>query len=64
VKEPKLWAIFFHGKSYVLILTQNWLGYILGIFSQTHLVTLSQEERGVRGKGWSPNNAWLEIQQG
>jgi hypothetical protein len=31
---------FFHCQSYVLILTQNGLGYILGAFSQTHLVTL------------------------
>jgi hypothetical protein len=34
------WANFFRSASYVLILTKNWLGYILGNFLQTHLVTL------------------------
>jgi hypothetical protein len=28
--EPKLLGYFFYGKSYVLILTKNALGYILG----------------------------------
>jgi hypothetical protein len=27
-----LWAAFFHGFSYALILAQKWLGYILGDF--------------------------------
>jgi hypothetical protein len=31
----------------VVILTKNGLGYILGIFSQTHLVTLNVEQAGV-----------------
>jgi hypothetical protein len=31
---------FYHGKIYVLILTKNGLGYILGDFYVTHLVTL------------------------
>jgi hypothetical protein len=40
----KLWAIRFHVKIYVLILTNNVLGIILGDFSQTHLVTLSVKQ--------------------
>jgi hypothetical protein len=36
----KFSATFFHGKSFVFILTNNGLGSILGVFSQTHLVTL------------------------
>jgi hypothetical protein len=36
-----LWATYFHGKSYVLILSKNGLGYILRDFlKQTRLVTL------------------------
>jgi hypothetical protein len=34
--SPKIWANFFHGKSYVFVLTEN----VLGVFSQTHLVAL------------------------
>jgi hypothetical protein len=33
-------ATFFLSIDYVLILTKNGFGYILGDFSQTHLVTL------------------------
>jgi hypothetical protein len=33
---------FIHGKRFVLILTKNGLGRILGVFSHTHLVTLAQ----------------------
>jgi hypothetical protein len=33
---------FFPRKKYVLALTKNWFGYILGCFSQTHLVTLDK----------------------
>jgi hypothetical protein len=34
------WSAFFHGKSYVLCkFNENGLGYILGEFSQTPLVT-------------------------
>jgi hypothetical protein len=32
VGSPKFWASFYHGKSYVLILTKNVLGNILGDF--------------------------------
>jgi hypothetical protein len=35
-----LWATFFHGASYVLILTKNAWGKSWATFSQTHLVTL------------------------
>jgi hypothetical protein len=34
------WAIFFHGKSYVLVLTKVDKATFFAIFSQTHLVTL------------------------
>jgi hypothetical protein len=40
--SPDYWAIYFRVKSYVLILTQKGLGYILGDFLQTHLVTLDE----------------------
>jgi hypothetical protein len=41
--SPKIWATFFQGKSYALSLTKkNGLGYFLGVFSETHLVTLLQ----------------------
>jgi hypothetical protein len=32
---------FVHGSNCALIWTKNWLGYLLGDFSQTHLVTLT-----------------------
>jgi hypothetical protein len=31
-EEPKFWATFFHGKSFVLLLAKHGLGYILGDF--------------------------------
>jgi hypothetical protein len=31
-KQPKFFGNFFHGKSYVLILTENVFGYILGVY--------------------------------
>jgi hypothetical protein len=31
---------FFHGKSYASVFTKHWLGYLLGAFYLTHLVTL------------------------
>jgi hypothetical protein len=34
------WQLFSEGGNYALILTKDGLGYILGYFSQTHLVTL------------------------
>jgi hypothetical protein len=34
-------ATFFYSTRYVLILTKHGLGYILGDFLQTHLVTLT-----------------------
>jgi hypothetical protein len=37
------WATFVHGKSCVPIFTRNGLGYILGDFSQGHLVALSEK---------------------
>jgi hypothetical protein len=37
------WATVFQNKSYLLILTKNGLGYILGEFSKTHLVTLNSQ---------------------
>jgi hypothetical protein len=37
---PNYWATYFHSKSCVFILTKPGLGCILGIFSQTHPVTL------------------------
>jgi hypothetical protein len=40
-KQPKLLEYFFPGKSHVLILAKKWLGYILGDFLETHLVTLN-----------------------
>jgi hypothetical protein len=36
----QLFELFFCGKSCVLILTKNGLGYILGDFCQTHQATL------------------------
>jgi hypothetical protein len=39
--NPHYFAPYFRGKRYVLILTKNGLGYILGDFLQTHLVTLA-----------------------
>jgi hypothetical protein len=39
--SPNVWASFYHGKSYVHIyFHKKELGYILGDFSETHLVTL------------------------
>jgi hypothetical protein len=35
-----IFGLFFHGKSYVFILSQNVLGYIWPIFSQNHPATL------------------------
>jgi hypothetical protein len=32
--SPSFWGTFFKGKSDVLILTKNWLGYILGGFGK------------------------------
>jgi hypothetical protein len=37
---PKVWVTFLQSVDYVVILTKNGLGYILGVFSQAHLVTL------------------------
>jgi hypothetical protein len=40
-------ATFFHGEGYALILTKNWLGYILGDFfenSSGHPAELSRPE--------------------
>jgi hypothetical protein len=37
---PKLWATPLEGIRNAFILSKNVLGYILGDFSQTHLVTL------------------------
>jgi hypothetical protein len=40
--RPENVGYFFHGKSYAIILTQKGLlGYTLGVFSQTHPVTLT-----------------------
>jgi hypothetical protein len=39
------WATCFHGKSCVLIFIRNGFGYILGDFSQTHLVTLLRRSK-------------------
>jgi hypothetical protein len=36
--SPKCLPTFFLNIDYVIILTKNWLGYVLGDFSQTHLV--------------------------
>jgi hypothetical protein len=38
--SPNVWGTLFQRIDYVLILTINGLGYILGDFLQTHLVTL------------------------
>jgi hypothetical protein len=38
--SPNFWTASFRRKGYVLISTQNGLGYILGDFLQAHLVTL------------------------
>jgi hypothetical protein len=38
--SPNFWATFYNSKSRHLIFAQNGLGYILGDFLQTHLVTL------------------------
>jgi hypothetical protein len=38
--SPTCWATFLQAKSYVLILIKDELGFILGDFSETHLVTL------------------------
>jgi hypothetical protein len=38
--SPNFWAAVFHGKSSILILAKCGLGYILGDYLQTHLVTL------------------------
>jgi hypothetical protein len=46
--SPHLCYTVFTGIDYVLILTKNGLGYILGHFSQTHLVTLV----GACSPGW------------
>jgi hypothetical protein len=47
---PYFWATFFHGKGDVLILIKNGLGYILGHFLQTHLVTLTLYHRNHTSK--------------
>jgi hypothetical protein len=31
--SPRLWIIFFHGLSYVLITSKNWSAFIFGVFS-------------------------------
>jgi hypothetical protein len=38
--EAQIIGYFFHSTRYVLILTKHGLGYILGDFLQTHLVTM------------------------
>jgi hypothetical protein len=38
---PHYWATYFYSKSYVPSLAKTGLGCVLGIFSQTHLVTLA-----------------------
>jgi hypothetical protein len=43
VHGPILGATFSTSK--VMFLTKNWLGYVLGVFSQIHLVTLIAEPR-------------------
>jgi hypothetical protein len=40
LNRPHIWAALFHGEGFALILTKNVLGYGLGVFSQTNLVTL------------------------
>jgi hypothetical protein len=40
ISSPNLYAIFPISIKHVLILTKNGLGYVLGDFFQTHLVTL------------------------
>jgi hypothetical protein len=45
VGSPKEWPIF--SIEYALILTKHWLGYVLAIFSQTHLVTLRMRHMGI-----------------
>jgi hypothetical protein len=39
-EEAQIIGPFFHSTIYALILTNHGLGYILGDFLQTHLVTL------------------------
>jgi hypothetical protein len=41
LKQENFLAIKKHYKIYVLILTKNGMAYILGVFSQTRLVTLA-----------------------
>jgi hypothetical protein len=40
VLSPNFRVTIFSGKNHALILTNNWLGHILGDSSKTHLATL------------------------
>jgi hypothetical protein len=42
-----IWGLLFRGKWYVLILSKNWLGFLFGDFSQTHLGTLQSKHEKI-----------------
>jgi hypothetical protein len=46
--EAKIIVPVFHGKNDATILSKNSLGFILGVFSQTHLVTLFVTQKSKR----------------
>jgi hypothetical protein len=68
--RPKFWATFSRGKMYVLFWAKRGLGYILGDFSQTHLVAqfvrtqfdLTPEE--ILSEKWRPIEGWTCPNQG
>jgi hypothetical protein len=52
--NKKNWATFFSDKNFALVLTKNGLGYILGPFLQTHLVTLHGKTQKQNNDSKSP----------
>jgi hypothetical protein len=66
IKVAHILGYFFRGEKYIVILAKNGLGYILGDFLQTFLVTLSTilGKNGDRGFDHSFGRLAAEMQSG